>query len=584
MSNDQRSATRRISMMALLGALLLAPLYGCRTVGSSWEEDRSIPFSADDRAIAYQHKGAVYVARTQGDKHRQVFESTSESAVSTPHWAPGQRGVVFAVASDARDPETALVEYELWYWPAPEDIWTSQTDGTGGDSAELPERWRPKDPRKLLSAHCRDEMQLKANALFSWHPDGSHLLFLDTDDSRLQTVWSYNMNTGAREAAAPISAASLAFSIAPHGSRLQLAAAEKGPSALWVGPMGADAGAWQRIESRPGTRPIPKMAVADGDADSAPSLLYDLRPRLGAWSPDAQWLAHTRAPTEDAGRFELVLTPLTTDEPTRVVVMPGSNTQDLHWRSGGQELAVLSDQKLLVVDPYGDAVTNLSGTLPVEGFMGWSTPGNHMAYLILAENFEKTSALLPTEHIVEWQSAQRHNLMMANADGSAPRSQFGLMNISAARWSNQSAKLSFWATHLPTVSLLPPGDPAAVLDLEKDKISWYPTDIAEYGHVGHYYLLNAQFEKAAEHYSDALQKITDGDREELPLLESQLRRWRGIARLASGDEPGARQDLSFAREHTVVAAGEDTPAAEDAASWDEDVLRDLAADRNVLST
>jgi tetratricopeptide (TPR) repeat protein len=156
------------------------------------------------------------------------------------------------------------------------------------------------------------------------------------------------------------------------------------------------------------------------------------------------------------------------------------------------------------------------------------------------------------------------------------------MNISAARWGNQSAKLSFWATYLPTVSLLPPGDPAAVLNLETDKISWYPTDIAEYAHVGHYYLLNEEFDEAAEQYSDALRKI-DRDDEEHRLLLSSIRLWRGIARLASGNEAGAAQDLSFVRENTVLPSANATET-DDMAAWDERVLRDLATDREVLST
>ena len=200
-----------------------------------------------------------------------------------------------------------------------------------------------------------------------------------------------------------------------------------------------------------------------------------------------------------------------------------------------------------------------------------------MAYLIMAEDFVGTSALLPTGHEVRWAPADRHNLMVAQADGTLPENRFGLMNISAAQWGNKTAKLSFWATYLPTVSLLLLGDPAAVLDLETDAIRWYPTDIAEYAHVGHYYLLNDQFEEAVAQYSDALGKITD--RDENRVLESRIRLWRGIARHASGDESGAALDLNFVREHTVP-----DNAAVDAAVWDETVLRDLVADRDVLST
>jgi tetratricopeptide (TPR) repeat protein len=576
---------------AVVGLVLLATLHSCKTV-DTWEEDRSIPFSPDDRAIAYQHDGAVYVARTQGDKHRRIFESSKDVVVSTPHWAPGQRAVVFAVAVGEQDPTGGLLEYELWYWPAPQDIWTAETRGNEGDSVELPVNWRPAKPVKLLSAHCRDEMQIRADTLFAWHPDGSRVLFLDTDALNTQTVWSFDVNTGARVTAAPVGAASLAFSMAPQGDQLHVATADAAPTALWVGPVGADERAWQQIESTPGPRRVPELVLYDAGAAAGESVLYDLRPRLGVWSPDAQWLAHTRlrdeAPGEatDAGArpgFELVLTPLARDEPQRVVAVAGGRTRDLHWRPGGTNLALLSGEKLLVVDPRSGAVTTLSGVLEVERFMGWSDPGNHLAYLILAEAFDPTSALLPTGHQVVWAPAARHNLMVAEADGTVPHSRFGLMNIAAAQWGNKTEKLSFWASYLPTVSLLPPGDPAAVLDLETDRIRWYPTNIAEYAHVGHYYLLNEEFQAAAQQYGNALGKITDRDREEDPSLASWIHLWRGIARLAAANETGAAQDLDFVREHTAVPSDDDTPPDE-APAWDEAVLRDLVADRNILST
>jgi tetratricopeptide (TPR) repeat protein len=573
---------------AAIACLTFGTLYGCYPTSVRWEEDRSILFSPDDRAIAYHHRGGIYVARTQGDKHRRIFARSSASIVSTPHWAPGQRAVVFAVSDLKKDPESGLLTYELWSWPAPEEIWTSESGGAGGDSVELPVKWTPRTPRKLLSAHCRAAMQIRADALFAWHPDGNRVLFLDTDASGLQRVFSFDVNTHERGVASPIGAASLAFSISPRGDRLHLAAADAEQTTLWVGPIGADEGSWENIESTPGPRRVPELVVKDDLTAGGESLLYDLRSRLGIWSPDSQWLAHTRLPadaptatagTEPQAESELVMTPVTTDEPQRSVAVSGEQTRDLHWRPGGRKLALLSDKNLLVLDPQSGAITRLSGVLGVEHFMGWSDPGNHMAYLILAEDFVETSALLPTGHFVRWAPAERHNLMIAQADGTLPENRFGLMNISAAQWGNRTAKLSFWATYLPTVSLLPPGDPAAVLDLEKDAIHWYPTDIAEYAHVGHYYLLNEQFEEAVTQYSDALGKITNRDRDENRVLESRIRLWRGIARHAWGDESGAALDLNFFRENTVP----DT-AAVGAPVWNETVLRDLVADRDVLST
>jgi tetratricopeptide (TPR) repeat protein len=568
------------------GLVILAILYGCLPSNTKWEEDRSIPFSPDDRAIAYRHKGSVYVARTQGDKHRRVFDSASDAIVSTPHWAPGQRAVIFAFSDGNKDPDTGLLTYEIWYWPAPEDIWTSESDDAQGDSVELPVRWTPASPQMIVSAKCRDEMQIRADALFSWHPDGSRVLFLDTAADGLQTVLTVDLNTSQRAIAAPIRATSLAFSIGPQGDQLQVAAADAEPTTLWIGPIAADRGSWRKIESSPGPRLVPQLEVFADGTDDEPSWLYDLRPRLGAWSPDSQWLAHTRvsaaepqaeADDEAADRFELVMTPIAGDTSERVLELSGSEVHGLHWRPGGNTLALLSNTRLLLVDPGTTEVSEFSGVLEVERFIGWSRPGHHMAYLIRAEEFDETRTLLPTGDAVIWAPAERHNLMVAESDGTLPKSQFSLMNISAARWGNETEKLSFWATYEPTVSLLPRGDPAAVLDLDANSIRWYPTDIAEYANVGHYYLLNEDFSAAAKHYSDALRKISDDDLVENQSLRLNIRLWRGVARLASGSDLMAAGDLQYVRDN-VTADFEAAP------EWGKSVLPKLLADREILST
>jgi len=583
--NSNSTALRTIStyLGIALCFFVMAQLYGCRSSGTRWEEDRSIPFSPDDRAIAYRHKGAIYVARTQGDKHRQIFDSTFTSIVSSPHWAPGQQAVIFAVSDGNPDPENGLLTYELWYWPAPEEIWISDSEDVTTDTVELPARWRPADPRRILTAQCRDEMQLRADALFTWHPNGEQVLFQDSDKDGTQWVMSFDLEKKERSIASPVQASSLAFSISPDGTRLQVAAKADGPTTLWLGPIGTDQDDWTEIENTPGPRNVPSLLVADAPAEQGTSFLYDLRPRLGAWSPDSSWLAHTRiaeSPEEESEitGFDLVITAVGEETSQRTFPMAGEYPKDLHWRTGGERLALLSDNRLLVVDPASSAVDELSAVLGVEQFMGWSKPGDHMAYLILAEEFAQTSALLPTGDLVVWEPAERHNLMIAGADGTQPGSRFSLMNIAAARWGNETEKLSFWATYEPTVTMLPPGDPAAVLDLDVDAIRWYPTDIAEYANVGHYYLLNTQFDDAITHYSDALRKVSDADLEENPSLRTNIRLWRGIARLAAGQALMAENDLGYVRGNVVL------PELDEESDWNEDVLRSLIGDRQILST
>ena len=102
---------------------------------------------------------------------------------------------------------------------------------------------------------------------------------------------------------------------------------------------------------------------------------------------------------------------------------------------------------------------------------------------------------------------------------------------------------------------------------------------------GHYYLLHGQFEEASTRYTEALERIADPAREENRLLASRIHLWRRIARLASGDRGGAASDLSFVRKHTVVPRPEaEEPGRTGEQGWDENVLRDLVADRDTLST
>lgn len=596
MNSSRKNIIGLLPRWLVSGAIVFAVLAlpGCGPEKVDWEEDRGIPFSSDDRAIAYRHKDAVYVARAQGDKHRRVYVAeTGEAVLSTPHWAPGMRAVVFAVSGGKPEQSSGLLEYELWLWPAPQEIWTSEREISRGDSVALPTDWRPAAPRKLATARCRAPMQIKADALFQWHPDGNRVLYLDTSDSGLQRVVSLDVNTATQATAAPLVATSLAFSISPAGYHLAVATEDPEPAALWIGPIGGDMASWRRIEGNPGPRLVPELET-EGEATAAGSkYLLDLRPRLGIWSPDSRWLAYISAPsaeqetaaedeTDDAVR--LVITPLETDVPERVLELAGGEPENMHWMPGGRKLGFLGDQKVLLVDSDSATITELSGVLEVEHFIGWSAPGNHMAYLIRAEEFERTGVLLPTGDRVLWSPARRHNLMVAQADGAFPRNRFGLMNISSAQWGNRTEQLSFWATHLPTVSFLPPGDPAAVLDLEQDAIRWYPTDVAEYAQVGHYYFLNGQFVEAADHYTSALERLDDPG--ENRVLEARIRLWRALTRVAAQDEREVLADMAFFREHIVVPGETDTdmPTGTEGPVWDETVSRDLTADRILLST
>ena len=577
-------AVYRLLPTLLAGILMMAIVVGCLSGGPTrWEPERKIPFSPDDRAIAYTHRDAVYVARSQGDKHRKIFTAEPAQLISTPHWAPGQRGILFVVSTGARDEFSGNIGYEVHFWEAPENIWTDDESSAKGDTVELPERWNPGPTKRLFRAEAMNAVQIPADALIEWHPDGQQVIYLDTTAGR-QLVKAFDRQSGTSRIVSPISNRSLAFSVSADGEYLQVASRGTGSTELWVGPFDESMADWRRIEDRSGPRAVPREEMPTASQDEDPIWLFDLRPQLAKWSPDSLWLAHMRSidaeseSSDDHESVDVVLTPVDTPDEQRSFSFPDDRLNDLHWEPGSARLGFLDGSDLLVIETSTGAQTDLAGALEVERFIGWSKTGDQLAYLLSTEYFKSTNSLLPTGHIVRWAPTDRHNLVVARHDGTLPKSRFNMMNIEAAQWGNQSAKLSFWATYMPSVSLLPPGDPAAVLDLDKDSIRWYPTDLAEYAHVGHYYLLNGEADQAIAQYSDALRKVDDTTDDEMPLLARNLNLWRGVAYRATDDRASADLDFVNAQENTIVEP-------EDAAGdWNADLLRTLTADRDILST
>jgi hypothetical protein len=502
--------------------------------------------------------------------------------------------LAFAVSGGEPD-ETARLPYTIWFWPAPEAIWESVREQSQGDTATLPTRWSPAEPWKIVEAYSLASVQIRGGAVFEWHPGGESIVFLDEDGAYRQSVRSVEVKTGATSEASPVRATSLAFSISPDGRHLLCAAEdpEADRSGLWLGPTGSGPDAWQRIESRPGPRSVPSLPVEAEREGEEDRLLLDLRPRLGAWSTRSTRLAHIRLPEGPDGEAAegspepthwLVISSVPAQGEPHVIELRGAVPHDLHWSKDGVRVGFLAGRELVVADGTTGEAIRLGGVQRVEDFIGWSAMGDQMAYLTPADLFPAAHVMLPSGHSLTWQPAQRHNLVVARDDGTVPESRFSGMHITAARWAHTKPKLSFWATYLPTITELPPGDPAAVLDVEDGTVSWYPTDVHEYAQVGHYYLLNDRHREAADFYGDALERLGKGADEED--LAAQLHLWRGISRLQLGDRAGAEDDLSAFRGHVRSMADAEAREAAQAerppADWAG--RPELEADRILLST
>jgi len=467
----------------------------------------------------------------------------------------------------------------------------------------LPNDWSPAPPTVLATLHCRDTVQIAGDALFAWR-GVEQVVCLDTGPDNKQRIITLRLKEKKKERVSPVAAASLAFMLSPDGKWLACAAADDGPavSGLWYGPLEPNPEQWKRVETQVGPRTVPQLPVGRDAEQDRPVYLYDLRPRLGAWSPNSKWLAYLRASPVPAAE-EREPSGSTDDSPepqvTRhtVVVMPvdggGRATElpvpqgiptDLHWSPTGLRLGFLASRQLIIHDASNGKATSLAGAARVETFIGWSAEGRHLAYLTPQCGFRTVQMALPKGHLVTWGPADRHNLVIAQGDGSHPANRFNGMNVTFARWAHKAPKLSFWATYLPTVNLLPPGDPAAVLDVEDNTVKWYPTDIGEYAQVGHYYLLNDRYEDALGQYDKALEMLDEQASDES--LGAQLCLWRAVCRLGLLQRREAEEALGKFRQ--LCAAVDAESGAEDDAPEDDPLLAGLSAalraDRILLST
>lgn len=586
MRNEQQHAGkvafRTTTALMVYVAFLAFP--SCLTTSKKWEPDRTIAFSPDDSAIAYQHRGSVFVARTREDDHRRLFTAGGKSQVSSPQWASDHQGLVFAESDGTPDAATGLLRYSVWFWRAPKELWRSSRRKAEGDSVSLPSKWAPGSPTRVWSGRCRAIVQISGNALIQWLPDGKRLICLDTDDAGRQTPVVVDVGTRHKTPASPVHAVSLAVNVSPDGRWLQCVAADSDSSqnGLWIGPLAPDSSKWERLEPNPGPESVPAHRLPRRTGLDESFYLHDLRPRLGCWSPDSERLAYVRRVPGEPPEHVLVVRPVVGDGKSQFLTLSGGVPADLRWDARGVRLGLLVDRQLMLLDAESDRPTRLAGATRVERFAGWSAPGEQIAYLTPQTAIPTAEIMLPTGDRIVWGPVDRHHLMVAQADGTAPESRFSGMNVTFLQWANEKPKLSFWATYLPSVSNLPPGDPAAVLDVESNAISWYPTDLAEYAQVGHYYLLNHQYGSALDRYTEALQKVGDSS-DSIP-LRTQIRLWSAICRLRLGREGEARDDLRFFREHVSSLLPRAEPSQPPAPAIAESLAEALAADRLLFST
>ena len=111
------------------------------------------------------------------------------------------------------------------------------------------------------------------------------------------------------------------------------------------------------------------------------------------------------------------------------------------------------------------------------------------------------------------------------------------MHITFPQWSPTDRRLSLWGTFMPSYRSLPtllgsfagfplsvrPGDPAFVLDTQTGESHWLAIDAREKAQLGHFYMLQGDYEQAWKWYEQAAGERPAVGRDETP--EAAWQRW-----------------------------------------------------------
>jgi hypothetical protein len=471
----------------------LALLGGCQ---QGVREDRTITWSADGRAVGFQHgREGVFVAEP-GGAPRKIFDLPPGAIVaSAPRWAPDGKRLLFTVArpepGQAPAPPAA---------PAEDDpagnlfrqrpvVYTCYLRLGAGEGAEN---------TPLFEAACDHPGYVAADLAVRWHPGGDRVLFIDRVDDVRHGLFEYDLAQKARRRVFPRAAPALAFDWSPAGAYLAVAAGSYQPGedteGLWVRREGeAD---WWRVPC--------------SESSHAAALLEGARALLPAWAPEGSRFAFvSRTAAVDHGVSYRLHLADAAGRRVRSVDEGAAPFRDLHWSPRGDRLGYVrgdADGALYVRD--GDGPPRVVRDGGARRFAGWDHTGRLLAYTApdpsLPPASPWTTLLLPAP-------TARDAVYVTEGRGPG-RVVFCGQRVTFPRWSPQEDKLSLWLTFEPPYQSvlsrlfrlgLRPGDPAAVLDLHGGAPTWMATSAHEKAQVGHHHLARRQYAEAWQWYAEA---------------------------------------------------------------------------------
>jgi Tol biopolymer transport system component len=583
---------------------LLALLGGCQ---QSVREDRTIAWSADGRAVGFQHGREGIFVLEPGGAPRKIFDPPADTvAASTPVWAPDGKRLLFTVTRPAPGQAPAPTPTSAEDDPAGNRIAQRAVvytcylrDGAGEGAANT----------ALFEAACDHAGYVAANLAVRWHPRGDRVLFIDRADGSRHGLFEYDLARKSRRQVFPRAADALAFDWCPTGAYLAVAVGsyqpDQEPDGLWVRQEGeAD---WWHVGHAPEMPP------------GAP-VLEGVRALLPAWAPDGGRFAFvSQAAAADQGvSYRLHLADAAARR-ARLLTEGPAPFRDLHWCPRGDQLGYVHGKHgalhVRANEGGADRVVRDKG---VRRFAGWDHTGRLLAYTApdpsLPPASPWTTLLLPAP-------AARDAVYVSEGLGPG-RVVFCGLRVTFPRWSPREEKLSLWLTfEAPYQSIfsrllrlgLRPGDPAAVLDLHGGAPAWMATSAHEKAQVGHYLLARRQYAEAWKWYAEAERQQpppppgAPADRDRLlevfrsPLffeyhcLTKQGRQDGAAAKLeqfrrlftppgAAGQPGGAAEpSLDLLRDLYAAEVFLSLDAAEDGREWFRRALREAATDEQRLS-
>lgn len=501
------AALRRSSLLFLTSCLLV----GCDSSGV--REDRTIPFSADERHVAFQHgREGIFIAETDGAEPKKIFQPDADViAVSVPLWSPTEKRLIFTTAKNAdlenkpREGLAAEPKAEGHRFAARPIVYTCwlHSESKDGQPRNIP----------LFTARCSHPGYVAANLAVRWHPDGQHVLYVEQDDEGWYGLHQFDLQTERSRLVFPHTGNELIFDWAPDNTHLVCLVSDvrdvSSKQGIWIGQPNAKQ--WWHVP------------------DSAPEGYWKLEDLLAArpvWTLDASRFAFvTRRGGEE--KQPATYTLHRGELAARKVMAVHSDDKairNLHWRPDGERLGYLCGEPTGVFH-LADAEQQHARSIGAKEyvhFAGWDANGEQLAFVARQS--------LPHDPAKSWaflflpdENARQALLVAPDADPVRTKTVFSGLQITFPHWAANDVKLSLWATFRPAYRswlshlldlggderdplrglTLRPGDPALVLDPATGERSWKAVNPQEKIQVGHYHLIHREYADAWNWYEQA---------------------------------------------------------------------------------